>query len=486
VKPRLWHIAAWPMAVKVPVLVAGLMVTAAVTTSQLVLWRFAADQESNLRLLTDTYLDGLSASILPALVRRNARELFDALDRARNSRYAGVEPRVAILELPNGAILASSEPRSFPVDGAVPQALHERFAADDGLAVDPNTGSAWAARTLRVNGITLGRLFSELDITNSLRVRREVLFSLVLVNGCLTIAFALAGYFVLKRMLRPFGMLSRYVHQFREGRVEPISVDYRDNVASEFSQLFDQFNAMGNAVVERQRLAAQLAEQEKCAMLGRLASGMAHEVNNPLGGMLNAIDTIQVHGRDPAVLQASLDFLRRGLAGIGNVVNATLVTYKNASETDLLTTVDLEDLRFLIQHEITARRLTLEWENGLEAPVSIEGPAVRQIALNLLLNACAASAPGARVGMTAVCAGPELRIIVTDQGSGLPEELGSLLEQVVAGTAPWPESKGLGLWTTGQTVHRLGGTIKIEYPVVGTRVIVSLPIRAEEIVNVAA
>jgi sensor histidine kinase regulating citrate/malate metabolism len=88
--------------------------------------------------------------------------------------------------------------------------------------------------------------------------------------------------------------------------------------------------------------------------------------------------------------------------------------------------------------------------------------------------------------MTAVCAGPELRIIVTDQGSGLPEELGSLLEQVVAGTAPWPESKGLGLWTTGQTVHRLGGTIKIEYPVVGTRVIVSLPIRAEEIVNVAA
>ncbi len=56
---RLWHIAAWPLVVKVPVLVAGLMVTVAVTTSQVVLWRFAQDQKSNLGLLTDAYLDGL-------------------------------------------------------------------------------------------------------------------------------------------------------------------------------------------------------------------------------------------------------------------------------------------------------------------------------------------------------------------------------------------------------------------------------------------
>ena len=69
---RLWHIAAWPLVVKVPVLVAGLMVTVAVTTSQVVLWRFAQDQKSNLGLLTDAYLDGLSAAVLPALVRGNS------------------------------------------------------------------------------------------------------------------------------------------------------------------------------------------------------------------------------------------------------------------------------------------------------------------------------------------------------------------------------------------------------------------------------
>src|SRR5262252_7202700 len=93
VTTRLWHIAAWPLVVKVPVLVAGLMVTVAAATSQIVLWRFAQDQMTNLELLTGAYLDGLSAAVLPALVRRDARGVFDALDRAQGDRYAGVEPR---------------------------------------------------------------------------------------------------------------------------------------------------------------------------------------------------------------------------------------------------------------------------------------------------------------------------------------------------------------------------------------------------------
>jgi hypothetical protein len=54
---------------------------------------------------------------------------------------------------------------------------------------------------LRPEGLSAGRLFAEVDIAHSLRVRREILLTLVLVNGCLTLAFALGGYFVLKRLL---------------------------------------------------------------------------------------------------------------------------------------------------------------------------------------------------------------------------------------------------------------------------------------------
>jgi signal transduction histidine kinase len=250
--------------------------------------------------------------------------------------------------------------------------------------------------------------------------------------------------------------------------------------------LFDRFNAMARAVSERQSLAAHLAEQEKCAMLGRLASGMAHEVNNPLGGMLNAIDTIQAHGHDPAVLRASLEFLKRGLAGIRNVVCATLVTYKGSSDSGLLTRIDLEDLRFLVQHETSMRRLRLDWDNRITEPVAIDGPAVRQITLNLLLNGCAASPDGGLVAVTVSHRTGKLQITVADQGPGLPEDMAALLHQVAPTPTPSPESKGLGLWTTGHLVRRLGGRIDVEYPGVGTRVVVNLPVGSGEALHVAA
>jgi signal transduction histidine kinase len=479
VTTRLWHIAAWPLVVKVPVLVAGLMVTVAVATSQVVLWRFAQDQKSNLELLTGAYLDGLSAAVLPALVRRDPRGVFDALDRAQGDRYAGFEPRFAIVELPNGTILASSDPRRFPVQGAVPNELRSRFAAGDGLELDPDSGRGWLARTLRTEGYSAGRLFAEVDIADSLRVRRKILFTLVLVNGCLTLAFALGGYFVLKRMLQPLGVLTRYVEQIRDGRVEPVPAGYRYRVASEFGQLFDRFNAMARAFSERQTLAAHLAEQEKCAMLGRLASGMAHEVNNPLGGMLNAIHTIQRHGHDPAVRQASLDLLKRGLAGIRNVVRATLVTYKGSADPGWLTRIDLDDLPFLVQHETRTRRLHLDWDNHISEPLAIDGPAVRQITLNLLLNACAASPDGGRVAVSVSCCERILRIVVVDHGPGLPADMAALLDQDAAAPTP-SESKGLGLWTTGDLVRRLCGDIEIEKPGIGTRVVVKLPTKSRE------
>jgi len=475
----------WPLTLKVPLLVAALVIAVAAVISQVVLSRLAQDQEANLRLLTNAYLDGISAAVVPAVSRGDVWEAFDALDRAR-SQYAGVEVHYAIVELPNGTVLAASDPLRFPVQSAVPADLRQHFPAADGLAIDSESGRAWLSRTLRQGDSPIGRILTEIDIADLLRVRHQVLLTLVLVNGGLAIVFALIGYFALKRMVQPLGVLARYVESVRDGRVEAIPDRHGRRLSSEFRQLFDRFNSMARALNEREILASHLAEQERYAMLGKLASGMAHEVNNPLGGMLNAIDTIQAHGDDPAVLQKSLEFLKRGLAGIRNVVRAALVTYKGGADASVLTPGDLDDLPFLVQHETGVRRLKLDWRNRIVEPLTLEGPAVRQITLNLLLNACAASPLKGRVVAEAANDDRALRIAVSDEGQGLPAEFVRMLEEPAAFVAPPEGISGLGLWTCVRLVNRLGGYIRVRRLTPGTEVVVTIPFAPQERLHAVA
>ena len=155
----------WPLAWKVPLLAASLMIGVAVVISQLVLNRLEADQENNLRQLTSAYLDGLSAAVLPSAVRADVWEAFDALDRARD-HYAGVKVHFAIVELPNGKVLAASDPAKFPVQSAVPSDFAKRFSSQDGLVIDNNSGQAWVERTLSEQGFSVGRILAEIEFPN--------------------------------------------------------------------------------------------------------------------------------------------------------------------------------------------------------------------------------------------------------------------------------------------------------------------------------
>jgi signal transduction histidine kinase len=475
----------WPLTLKVPMLVAALTVVVALVIGNVVLRRLAADQETTLRELTEAYLDGLSTAVMPSVIRRDVWETFDALDRSR-ALYTGVQARYAAVLLPDGTVLAASDPEAFPIGSAIPADVVQHLPQPGKLALDEAAGAAWVHRTLRQGGVELGSIVAEIDIADLLQVRREVLAWLILANGSLTLLLAAGGYLAARRMVRPIALLIDHVERARGGSVEPIPDRHLVDQRGEIGRLLTSFNAMAAAWRERESLAARLAEEEKAALLGKLASGMAHEVNNPLGGMLNVINTLRKHGDDAGVRARSLDLLERGLTGIANVVRATLATYKGTAAPDALDRRDLDDLQFLIQHEVRQRRIAVAWSNALPDRLPVDGSAVRQIALNLLLNACAVSPEHGTVGLDARVLGGCLHVTVRDEGPGLPSNVLAFLGDAATYGTPPQHSVGLGVWTVRLLAARLNGRIVVESTGDGTAITIILPLAAEDRLDAVA
>ena len=475
-----------PLAVRVPLFVVALTVGVAVVISNVVLTRFADVQEEQLRQVARVYLDGLSAGLGQHVLRRDVWEAYDLLDRAR-ALYTDIAATSAVVALPDDTVLAASDPLAHFVGERLRREFLHSFAAEGELAIDKDDARARSLRILREGNDIAGTLYAEFDISRQLEVRRDIFWALVGMNGLVAVLAAAVGYKMVRRMLAPLGVLGAYLARARAGGIAPIPESEMKPPGTEFGRLFLGFNAMAEAVSEREALRTRRAEEDKLILLGKLAAGMAHEVNNPLGGLLNTVDTLRRHGADAGARAASLNLLERGLIGIRNVVHGALVTYRDRGEVQKLPARDLDDLRHLVAHVIERRGARLVWINAAEDEILANGAQIRRALLNLLLNACAASPPGSAVTVEIGKRSDRLSIAVTDQGPGLPEEIQAIYAGRDAGGDMLRPGSGLGAWTARRLMDTLGGEIEVETaPGRGARVVLTVPFAEERRLHAVA
>jgi signal transduction histidine kinase len=464
----IWRPARWPLAVKVPLLFATLMVVVAAGISKAVLYRLYTAQQAHFGEVNATYLEGLATALQPTLVRRDPWEAFDILDRAK-ARYQSVQARVTLVITPDGRVLASSDPMAYPISSEPPGSL---MAAPSVPDFDKPTGVVWIRRELQEAGIPLGTVAALVDISRFQAVRRETLVTLVGFNVILTVLLAALGWFLVRRALQPLTRLSDLLGRSADGRLPTISDAELPAPDTEAGRAYRRYNAAAQSVEEREVLLTRLAAEERAALIGRYASAMAHEVNNPLGGLFNAVRMIQRHGDDPLHRERAARLIERGLTGIQNVVKASLVLWRSSGDDGMVTRADIEDLRFLVASEAERRELTLNWENDVAHGMAVPAHPVRQIALNLLLNACAASPAGSTVTFRAHDRDNALHLEITDQGAGMPDEPRRLLLE--GAEAPLPIASGLGIWTVSRLIAEMRAKIAVSSGP-GTHIIIKLP-----------
>ncbi len=454
---RLMHL---PTIWRIPIAVAFLMLAVSAVITERVLDRLGILQETYLGSLADSYIDGVTASISPSVMRQDSWEIFDTLERMRPDK-SDISPVETVITTKENIVLAASDPSMRQTLTPVDPAFLARFPAT-GINLDRDAGLGYEMRDIVYQDQTIGKILAVFDAAPLLHERREVLATLLLTNGVLTGLLVLIGFLTVRRMIQPFQLLESHMLEAAEGRPTEIAEPRHNRSNREVRQVFRAFNTLLHSESERQQLTRQLAEEEKLASLGRLASGMAHEINNPLGGLLNAVDTLRKHGSRADVRKASLDLLQRGLQGIGEVVHAALATYRPERLKRPLSVHDFEDLKLLLAPELRKRRQTFEMECTQlddEACKCPSGP-VRQALLNLLLNASAATPDGGTVRLVAGRTNDRISISVEDQGTGMPQQSKDILTAAVAGKPP-SVNDGLGLWVVRQIAEELGAVLTV-------------------------
>jgi signal transduction histidine kinase len=237
----------------------------------------------------------------------------------------------------------------------------------------------------------------------------------------------------------------------------------------EIGQMGVAFKRMLRDLKEKENMEKQVLVSERLAAVGRLSAGIAHEINNPLGGMLNAISTAKKHANSDPQTQKTISLLERGLLQIKNTISALLVEAKFQSHP--LTVQDIEDTRILVLANAHNASAHLTWENEITETLQLPSTPVRQVFINLLLNAIQACE--GQVYCHIFLSGNNLMLTVRNDGKHIStEQMSYLFEPFSSGREG---GHGLGLWMTYQIVAQLGGVIGMQSQPGETEFTVTLP-----------
>jgi signal transduction histidine kinase len=464
---------------RVPLIVTLFMIAVSTFASERVLSRLVDTQTRQVQALADVYLDGLALALVDSIIREDVWQVFDVLDRSRR-RPGEIQPVETVVAGTDEFVIASSDPVAVPSQVKVPQRYVEALPANRTMAIADDAARAYVRREVLYENLRVGSIYAALDIAPLLAERRSVLWTLILTNAALTVLLAGAAWLIVARMMRPMRLLTDYLERSHSGQVAPIPDAVVARVPSDYRRPFAALNRLATAVAEREALDSRLAEEERLASLGRLASGMAHEINNPLGGLFNAIDTLKRHGSEEHVRGTTIDLVERGLKGIRDVVRAALMSYRAERDDRSLRPEDIEDLRLLITPEARRRGVFLRWHNELAGQARLRAAPMRQITLNLMLNACQATPRDRWVSASFEQTAHEVVIKVEDEGTGMPAVAVAMLTGGASVPAPIGNGTGLGLWMTNRLIRELAGSASVEMqPNGGARVTVTIPIRQE-------
>ena len=216
--------------------------------------------------------------------------------------------------------------------------------------------------------------------------------------------------------------------------------------------------------LERRRVEQQLFESEKLAAIGRLAASIAHEVNNPLEAIKNALYLMQT-GTEGDKNARFLEIARKETERVSHIIRQMLGFARRSGEVDWVDVNQLlEETLVLLEKKLKQSRIRVVRTLDAELPfVRARADQLRQVFLNLLINAQQAIVAEGEIHVATSrihqTLQPSVLIQIADSGVGIAEEDLTRIFEPFFSTGK--KGTGLGLWVTHDIVRQHGGRIDV-------------------------
>lgn len=334
------------------------------------------------------------------------------------------------------------------------------------------------------HGYSIGDIRGALSITIPIKWADSLIKSnskSLIIIGIISVSLVTIALFLMFESLvvHRIARLSEAMDLFPEkiptqSTIPSVFKDELDTVHDHFAHFCDRLKISQDELIKTR---TQANFNEKMASLGILTAGIAHEVNNPLGGMLNCVKTMRDNPEDTELHQRYLPLLDKGLRQIENTMRQLL----NFGRTEPLTLrkVDLNALfkecMELLKYKLRNIELTLDVT--VSKHYMLDAEALKQIIINIGLNAIQAMADGGSLKISCNQDAAFITIAFKDTGTGIAHNNLPHIFDPFFTTKDVGEGTGLGLAVTYSLVKKMGGEIDVQSQVnIGTTFTISVPI----------
>ncbi|MDP3829915.1 MAG: ATP-binding protein [Ignavibacteriaceae bacterium] len=342
----------------------------------------------------------------------------------------------------------------------------------------------WITETvapLKIGSKRFGILKISFDTETIRNEISSVFFLLLTLTVLLITATIVVLYLIIGKLTASLRQLIEAMDKMDFDTAEKIPLPNRNDeigfLIERFENLQTRLQISKVKLVEAQK---QIYNAEKLASIGRLASGVAHEINNPLNGLRSCLYAIKKEPENLKQTKEYLTLMDEGITYVENVIQKLLgFARQKSKETE---SIDLNELIYkvtqLLDYKIRQKNISFTFLPFEKLPTIKADPVLLQeVILNLLINSFDAVSVNGIISIITFQAANQIGISIKDNGIGIgAEDLNSIFDPFFT-TKEAGEGTGLGLSVSLGIIETHGGEIKVKsVPGVETEFTVYLPL----------